>query len=497
MVNKINEGQKYSIDLLWLALLIFMVLSTALYQVIQPNDYWWYVRVGQEIFQQGYIHTIETFSYTQAGQPVVYHSWLAAVIFAGVYEMGSLIATLLLRGLLVVVFYVALWFTCREAGLASPVTSLLLILSALAGLNNWAMRPQLFAYPLFGLALLILWRWHYGKHRGVWLLPVLMLIWVNVHGSFVLGFLLVGAAFVGGGGERKLLFWSLVGMSVASLINPRGWEAWSYVLTLLTDNSSQQFSTEWRPPTNATWIESIFFVWLLFFPLLLALSPRKLTPTHWLWFLGYGWLALSGIRYVIWFMAVVVTLTAYLLAPLVNPYVNKPTAVVRPKLNGVIIAFLLLLPLLMLPGVRHLFWAEAPPALAENTPVAASQWLAERVDELPGPLWTDLAFASYHVFALPEYPVWIDTRFEVYPTEHWERYVDLTTAVPNWATLLDEEGINLLMLDPDKQPRLIQALEEQQPAQWELCYQDEVASLYVRLTEGQRPSICQPALFAE
>ncbi len=489
--------QRSSIPFLWLSISIFFVLSGALFQGINPYDYWWYVRVGQEIFQQGYIHTVETFSYTQAGQPVVYHSWLAAVMFALVYEMGSLIATLLLRGLLVTIFYVAIWFACREAGLASPVASFLLILSALAGLNNWGMRPQLFAYPLFGLMLFILWRWYQGNHRGIWLLPALMLIWVNVHGSFVLGFLLVGAAFVGGPGDRKVLFWSLVGMSVASLINPRGWGAWSYVLTLLTDNSSQQFSTEWRPPTNATWIESIFFMWLLFFPLLLALSPQKLTPTHWLWFLGYGWLALSGVRYVIWFMAVLVTLTAYLLAPLVNSYFNKPVAVVRSKLNGVIIVLLLVLPLLMLPGVRHLFWAEAPPALAENTPVVASQWLAERADELPGPLWADLAFASYHVFALPAYPVWIDTRFEVYPTEHWEMYLDLNTAVPNWSKLLDEEGINLLMLDPDKQSRLIQAIEEQHPAQWGLCYQDEFASLYVRLKEGHLPLVCQTVPFVE
>ncbi|MCA9981494.1 MAG: hypothetical protein KDD89_11685, partial [Anaerolineales bacterium] len=245
-------AQRYSISFLWLTVLISLVLVSAFYQVIQANDFWWYVRLGQEILQHRSIPTTDTWSYTQYGQNIVYHSWLSAVIFWGIYDLGGVVPILIVRGFLLVAFYVTIWLSCREAGAVPPLATLLVVLAALGGINNWVMRPQIFAYPLFGLCLLIMWRWQHGKVRGLWLLPFIMLVWVNVHGSFVIGFLLVGAAFVGGGGNRKALFGPFIAMFVASLLNPRGLGAWAYVVSLLADASSQQFSREWRPPSNTS-----------------------------------------------------------------------------------------------------------------------------------------------------------------------------------------------------------------------------------------------------
>ena len=78
----------------------------------------------------------------------------------------------------------------------------------------------------------------------------------------------------------------------------------------LTVPSSQLFSAEWLPPVNTGWQMNIFFLWLLGFPLLAVLSPRKLDRLEWTWFLGFGFLALWGERYVIWFVFILVVLTA-------------------------------------------------------------------------------------------------------------------------------------------------------------------------------------------
>jgi hypothetical protein len=483
-------AKRYSIPLLWLGVLVFFTFAAALYQPILPNDYWWYVRIGQEIVAQGTVPVVDTLSHTQAGQPVVYHSWLSAVLFWLAYDWGGFAATALLRGLALVGFYTAVWLTCRQTGVSVQVATLLTLLAAFAGSNNWVMRPQMFAYPLFGLALLILWRWGQGKQRGLWLLPLLMLAWVNLHGSFIIGFLLVGAAFVAGPGDRRALLGPFAGMFLVSLINPRGFGSWVYVLSLITDVSSQQYSVEWRPPSNQTLTDKLFFGWLLLFGFLAALSPRKMTPTQWLWFLGYGWLALSGIRYVVWFVALLAPISAHLLTPLVNRYLGKPPQTIRPGVNGLITAMLLLTPLLLLPGLRHSWWPDAAPTLSPNTPIEAAAWLADNAD-LPGPLWSDLNFASYQIFALPQYPVWIDTRFELYPPEQWARYLRIATAAPDWRDILDEEGINLLLLDPENQPRLRQALA--QVDTWGLCYEDEVALLYARLVDGRLPPVCPNA----
>jgi hypothetical protein len=136
----------------------------------------------------------------------------------------------------------------------------------------------------------------------------------------------------------------------------------------------------------------------------------------------------------------------------------------------------ILLPLALLPGVRDAWWPEAP-SVTENTPIAATEWLAARPD-LPGPLWAEIGFASYLEFALPERPTWVDTRFEVFPVEQWQAYKNITEATYNWESLLDASGANLLIFSTMNQPDLLDALAGS-PGWCEL-YRDDVAVIYRR-----------------
>lgn len=465
-----------TISLPWLSLTLFVILSIAFLLPIQPNDYWWYVRLGQEISQNKVIPTVDSFSYTQAGQPIVYHSWLSALLFWVLHVRGGTLLTVLVRGILLVSFYIFIWQTVRLAGSGPRLVSALTLLAALAGSHNWAMRPQLFALPLFGLALLILWRWQQGEGRHIWLLPLITVLWVNLHGSYVLIFLLAGPAFVGGGGDRRTLLKVMLAMVLASFLNPRGLGSWSYVLTLLTDPPSQYLGAEWHPPTNQSWQGALFFAWFLLLVPLASFSPSRPTRTQWLWLLGFGWMALSGLRYVIWFLAILAPVSAYLLAPLVGGHTDRSHRS-YPAVDIMFATVFLLLPLALLPGIRERWWAKAPPVLSPNTPVEAVRWLKTQPD-LPGPLWSDLAFSSYLIYVLPERPVWIDTRFELFPLEHWQRYIMISEAGPGWQDLLAEDGVHLLMIDPQMQPRLLQALRSS--PEWLERYQDETTIIFTR-----------------
>jgi hypothetical protein len=460
---------------LWLALVLFIALTIAFLLPVTPQDYWWYLRVGRDTLAAGAVPRLDAFTFTRSGTPVDYQSWGAALIFFLIYRLGGLSLTFFLRGVLLASTYALVWLTARKAGAGRLSSALVLLVAILASSNNWSMRPQLFAYPLFVLALLLLYRWQRGGRNVIWTLPLIGLAWVNLHGSFVMLILLTGAALVFGQGDRRRLALSLGGILLATLLNPRGPGAWTYVFSSLTVASSQLFSAEWLPPVNTGWQMNIFFLWLLGFPLLAAISERKLNRLEWAWYLGFGFLALWGERYVIWFVFILVVLTSNLISGWEKKYLGEPKLGLH-SLNLAFGSIFILLPLVFLPGLREKWWAQGP-SVTENTPVAATDWLASHPD-LPGPLWSEIGFSSYLEFTLPQRPTWIDTRFEVFPVEQWQQYHDITTARYNWETLLDATGANLLMVSTQEQADLLSVLETS--TAWCELYRDPVAVIYQR-----------------
>lgn len=483
-----NKISSHSVNFLWLSLGLFVILTIAFLLPVRANDYWWYLRLGEDIVQEGYVPTTDTFSSTRYGQPIINQAWLAAVVLWWAHAYGGMTLTVLMRGVLVAAFYILIWYACALAGSSPPMATALTLVSALAASGNWNVRPQLFTYPLFGATLLILWLWQQGKTRPLWVLPIIVLLWANLHGSFVLAFVLVGIALVPLEANKKYkeLWIALFFMLTASIINPHGVRVWQYVYSLFTDTSVQLFSSEWQPPVNVGWQNNLFFAWLLAMAPLTFFSSAKLPKTQWIWFLAFGWGAMSGLRYVIWFVSLLAPMSAYLLSTIITDYFKKrPTKRINLGINLTIGAVLLLLPLALLPGLRQKWWAKSPPVLAANTPVEAASWLDEH-PEVKGNLWSDISFSSYLVYALPNRPLWIDPRFQLYPLEYWERYIDIAEANIGWQEILHDEEIELLMLDPQEQPRLRAELEAS--AEWCRVYADARADIFASRLSG---SDCQ------
>ena len=474
-----NSSRSY--DFLWLSIALLILLSLALLLPLSPQDYWWYLRLGQDVVRSGSVPAVDTYSFTQAGSPFFYQSWLAALVFWKTYQAGGILLTFFLRAVVVAVTYTLLWNLIRNTGAGPRLASLLIILAALAGSSNWSFRPQLFIYPIFVLVLFILAKWTQGEKRGLWLLPILSMLWVNLHGSFPLLFVLGAFAFLFGKGDKKQLV-LVLGISVITLfINPHGVYVLGYVKDMLSAPSNQLFSVEWMPMVNRGWQANLFFFWLLIFAPLAATSPRKLTLLEWAYFIFFGWLALLGVRYVIWSIFFMVILTASLLAEWGARYIDRPVENEKPVINIFAACLLLLIPFSLLPGIRDSWWPDAPRAYDSANPVKAVKWLAEK-PELEGPLWSDFSFSSYLIFALPSRPVWIDTRFELYPPEQWEKYAAIANASPQWENLLNEENIQLVMLSTDGEPLLISAMKDS--SQWCEQYHDEDSIIFSKSTGG-------------
>ena len=469
-------GRSY--DFLWLGLALLPLSFVAALLPVTPHDYWWYLRLGQDSVQAGAVPSIETYSFTQAGQPVVNQPWLSAVILWLAYAGGNLTLTFVLRMAVIGISYGLLWGLVRQAGAGPRLATILVLLAGLAGSNNWSFRPQLAGYVFFALTLFILWRWQQTNSRALWALPLISCLWVNMHASFPLMFILGVPALLFGRGDRKRLLLFLAVSFLASLLSPYGFRNWKVLLEYFSIASAQGYSAEWGPAVNQGWQMNIFFAWVTLLPVLAAYSPRRLSTLEWVWLIGLTWMSFSGMRYVIWGLFLVAIVTGKLLAGWAEAWIDKPVQAGRPAVNYGLGVLLLALPFIAVPGVRDRLGLHSPPAVSPDTPVAATTWLAGH-PELPGPLWSDLTFSSYLIFALPSRPVWVDTRFEkAYPASLYERFIQISRAAPGWQGVLDEEGINLLMLSVESEPWLLRAVEGS--IQWCEEYRDTTAAIFSR-----------------
>lgn len=466
--------RRLSGEIPWLGIVLFIVLAVAFLLPVLPNDFWWYLRLGSDILSNGQIPSVETYSSTAAGQAANYPMWLSGVVLYGLYQLGGLTAVVFVRGLCVAGLYAILWFLGVKNSLPGWLSALLTILCALAGANNWAVRPQMLVYPLFGLALLILAdALKYGPSKLAWLIPI-ALLWANLHGSVMILFLLAGPVWLFKYRNRRV-FITLLIMFLATWINPRGPLLWldSYNIVFA---EGLQFVQEWKPPSNTGWQMNIFFAWVLALLPIAALSPRKLSLVQWTWLLGFGWMAFTGTRFVIWFLCILLYVTAHLLAGWKIPAL-KPAP---RKLMPVNIAFLVILlgiSLSLLPSIRQKWWSAAPENQSANTPVEAVKWLEQHPD-VQGSLFNDYIFGSYLIYALPERPVWIDTRFHQFPHEQWEKYLAITNAAPGWELELENTQAGILLLDAASQDNLIKELALNQD--WCPQYRDEIAVIFTR-----------------
>lgn len=468
-----------SYDFLWLSMALLFLLPVAFFLSITPHDYWWYVRIGEDILESGSVPVVDTLSYTYPGRPIFYQPWLSAVIFWLAHNAGGATLTYLLKGISIAIAYSLIWTLARDVGTEPRLATLLVIVMGLSTSMNWSMRPQILAYPLFATTLFVLWHWHNQRDKYLGLLPIAVLLWANIHGSFILAFVLLSSALLFGAGDRKnLAIW--LGISLlATLLNPRGLFVWQFIPQMLASPSDQLYATEWRPPVNAGWQMNIFFGWLLLFIPLAVFSPRRLSSLEWIWFLGFGWLALTGLRYVIWFMFIMTVYTGVLFTGLTDRFKRDlSTGNSKPAFNFVLGGILLVLPFMMLPGIRESWWKDSPAPYHEaTTPIRATQWLKEHPD-LPGPFFAEYTFSSYLTFALPSRLLWIDNRFNAYPPEHWNKYQMISSARSEWASLLDEDEINLLLLSLRSQPFLVQTIEISD--EWCEQYRDEDAVIFSR-----------------
>jgi hypothetical protein len=450
---------------------------------------------------------METFSHTMAGQAYDNYAafWLMEVAYYALFSTGGPALIVFFHSLLVTAAYVLLLRLCRQVSRSWRIAAASTFFAAVLGFESWNVRPQAIAF-LAGVVVLSA-IYGYRSYQRYWLLaipPVACLMWANSHGSFVIGLLMLGIwladetvtvlkiRFGRRDGWALARIWppalTLLASGIACLGNPRGIGTISYVLNLSGNPVIRSLVPEWAPPSFAERGGALFLVALLLSAILLAVSPRRPNSFQLLSYVTFGALALSSTRGVIWFGIVMAPVLADQLAALndgwsrTNP--ARRASRDRPGLNYLFAAILCVGVLLALPWFKHLLPLPSRKAglISRETPVVATQVLLR--EHPPTSIFNEQGFGSYLIWAAqPEYPVFVDTRLELYPMEIWRDYLDISAARAGWQEKLTRYGVNTLMLSFKAQSNLIKAVRTS--SNWRLLYEDDVAVIFERIAGQQ------------
>lgn len=470
-----------SLDQLWgIATVTLLALRVQL-TPIAPNDFWWHIATGRLIAQTGRVPLTDQFSYSQPGAAYFNQPWLAQLLMYGGYQLGGAALLELIQAVLIGAAFGLLYLVCRREGAGPRLATLVTLAGALVAMDNWQIRPQTYAVPLFIGTLAIVTTWRRGGRAPLWALPLLMLVWVNLHGTFTLLLALCGLTWLGAvagflrkGQESRdrepkiednqhnirslttFALWSGAAL-LATALNPRGPAIWRYVAGLLSNRSVGELVTEWAPPIRDldSPMTIVFFVLLAVFAGITAWRWRRLALTDWLLLLPFLLLALQSVRNILWLGIIVTPITARLL--LSNQPRRRPVEIAL--MNRLIAGLLLLLLLATLP-----WWKETiglPPALgsllSEQTPIAATAQL-QALPQRPQRLFHEMGFGSYLIWAAPEQRIFVDPRIELYPYEQWRDYIML-----GQGKQLDEltlrYGFDGWLINPETQADLLTALD--------------------------------------
>src|SRR4051812_29714482 len=226
-------------------LAILFIAFVGLVTFVAPTDpdVWWHLRNGQLILDTG-IPAHDVYSFTAQGRPWLVQEWFTEVLMYGLKSVLGYSVLSLLFGLLQAAGSALVYLLARRMGAGRLPALLILMLYVVFAAPTWGVRPQVLTPVFLGIFFwaLLAYRAEPTRSRVLWMLPVLMVLWANMHASFFMGVALIGAFMVGEVANNCLsrperpvpvrpLLLTLVGCELATLINPYFLELWTYPLT--------------------------------------------------------------------------------------------------------------------------------------------------------------------------------------------------------------------------------------------------------------------------
>jgi hypothetical protein len=296
---------------------IFLTMLIAAIQPVTDPDFWWHLPTGNWILSHHAVPHQDLYTFTVSGHRWITHEWLSEVIVAVLYAVGRLPLVSLVLGAVTAAGFLLVYLSI-DRRVNFVIAGLTLALGVAAANPIWGPRIQMITFALSALTYLWVKRFCEGRSRALYLLPVVMLVWVNLHGGFVLGYAILGLALLVEAlrclirrpdamalPRLKAMAIVLAASIAVAILNPNGWDIYLYPFQTGGSPEQQRLIVEWFSPNfqmSQIWaFEAMIFLIILGLALSRRIEPRQLL----LLLVGLG-LALHSVRNLSFFMLVAV-----------------------------------------------------------------------------------------------------------------------------------------------------------------------------------------------
>ena len=493
-------------DLIFIAIVGVLVFTSLSVKLLNDAGIGWHIRTGQQILATRAVPRVDPFS-SQIQKPWVAWEWMYDVVAGGLESSAGLNGVVWLTAVVIAGAFAAVFRLLLRRGTNLLIALVLTLLAIASSMIHFLARPHVLSW-LF----VVIWFWILDsvelglqkRVRSLWLLPVLMLIWVNVHGGFLLGLVLIAIYWVGSlwtwlrmkdfrieeslqkiAAGKRLRQLTLVGISsiVASLVNPYGWKLHAHVYEYLGNRFFMDHIDEFQSPNFHGISQRLFLAILLIAVSVLTVGGRKLRLSHILLLLFAVYAGLYASRNIP-VAAILLVLVIGPLIPSFGPaeFSGRMTAL-ESALKGHIWPIVFAIAGLAVAlnsghvGSEQVMNAHFDP---QRMPVAAVDFIGH--SGIHTPLLSPDYWGGYLIYRLyPHNRVVIDDRHDFYGEPYLRSYLTTVHAEPGWEDFLKSHPECLVLPRKAAVTALVRTSSE-----WKTVYSDDVAVVFVskRLREG-------------
>jgi hypothetical protein len=480
-------------DTIFLSIFFVLILQSG-HNLLNDGDTGYHVRAGELILEQRIIPKKDIFSFWRPPLSWTAHEWLSEVIMALIHKVSGLTGIVVFFSFMIASTHLLLFkiLSLRSSAIVLPL--LISLLVAVCSTAHWLARPHIFSLTLTLIWCQVLDTFQYrGKNRLV-LLPLLMLLWVNLHAGFILGIVIIAIYLAGNVGHalsknaidaavhwrmaKQLALCTIVCLG-ASMLNPGGLSILFFPFQLTSDVFLMDHVQEFLSPN---FHDPLPFKYLLLLLIgVLALSRTSVNFIELGLILLFTYMALYSARHITLFTVTIAPILQRLLYKLSEEFPARFQAFVEARFQNII---------RLENGSKPYVWSALGVVAAavlgmtgflqfsfneKSFPISAVEFLKR--EQIRGNMFNSDAFGDYIIYAAwPQYKVFIDGRSDMYGTSILKEYLTVVNVQPGWEKVLEKYDIGWIIFDAESALSAIL----RQRRDWQLLYGDKVANIFVK-----------------